>query len=156
VPLHLRLQSFGLLLLLRWLQPLFITTTHYRRLFLPPKVPFDVVFRPPPVPTTTTKFLPVAAETLHGRRFLPSPLATAIIRYRHSRRNLSTPLPIYTTSCPPCFRLQPLPIDDATCRRRFLSTPLNFYQPFSFSIDAVKFLPTPFSIDNICYRRCIR
>jgi hypothetical protein len=74
-------------------------------------------------------------------------------------------MPVSTASRVPRFRLQPLSIDAATCRRRslsmpqpvdavfyrrrFLSTPLNFYRHLSFSIDAVEFLPTPF----VFYRR---
>jgi hypothetical protein len=124
-----------------------MTTTHCRHLFLLPTLSLDVVF-------DYRRFLPLRLNFygyLHRRRkgrFLPSPLATASIRNRHSRRNASTRLPIHTASCAPRFRLQPLSIDAATCRRRFLSTP--------FSIDAVfyrrRFLSTPFSIDAVFYR----
>jgi hypothetical protein len=145
----------------RWLQPLFMTTTHYRR-FLPLRLNFY--------------------EYLHRRRngrFLPSPLATASIRNRHgcrnrtrqdrnpdACRNLSTPFSIDAVKFLPTpfvfYRqhiLSPL-LSTATvfCRCRNLSTPF-LLAPFftaAVAIDTACYRPrllsTPLAIDPACYR----
>jgi hypothetical protein len=103
-----------------------------QRLFLLPTLSLDVVF-------DNCRFLPLRLNFygyLHRRRkgrFLPSPLATASIRNRHGSRNRTR-----QDRNPDAYRLLCTPFSTVAAfyRCRNLSTP--------FSIDAVKFLPTPF------------